>query len=99
MSVINDAGTTKSSFTPGKLNYTITGQASGFQSFLVQRVADGAFFIGMWQDANLPSPTGTTSTSRTNVTVTLNDGSTHNVSVFDPTVGTTATATHSAVTS
>ena len=67
-----------SNFTPGSLNYTLSGTQAGDNSFLMEK-SDGSFWIGLWDES------GSTHT----VTVNL-PSSAKSISVFDPITGTSA---------
>ena len=77
-------------FTPGTLNYTVTGLPASAHQFLLQK-SDGTFVIALWNEA-APVWGGGMSTPDVNVTLTLGTAAT-SVTVYDPMVGTTSTAT------
>ena len=77
--LLKDTGSKAASFTPGSLNYTLSG--SGENSLLMQK-SDGTDWIAVWDEA------GTTQ----NVTLTLGANASA-IKVFDPITGTTATQT------
>jgi serralysin len=70
-------------FTPGSLNYTLSGTQSGDNSILIEK-SDGSFWIGLWTETG----------SQHTVTVNL-PGAASEIEVFDPVTGTTAIQTAS----
>lgn len=82
-SLLADTGSTASTFTPGSLNYSLSGTQSTDNSILIEK-SNGTFWIGLWNEG------GTTH----NVTVTLPAAATE-IEVFDPITGTTAIETAS----
>ncbi|HTW73242.1 MAG TPA: type I secretion C-terminal target domain-containing protein [Acetobacteraceae bacterium] len=76
--LLADPGSNAASFTPGSLNYSLSGTQSGDNSILIEK-SDGSFWIGLWNEGggehtvtvNLPSPAS-------------------EVEVFDPVTGTSA---------
>ncbi|MBV8457866.1 MAG: hypothetical protein JO122_14750, partial [Acetobacteraceae bacterium] len=80
-SILNDTGSTATSFTTGTLNYTLSGMPSQAQSMLLQK-SSGAFDLALWNDGTSSCP------------VSVNLGGTYaNVSVYDVVTGTTAIQT------
>ena len=91
MTVLGDNGANAATFTPGTLNYTVSGLGSNGDSLLMQK-ADGTFDIAVWADANI-DVNGNPSTAPTqNVTVDLG-GTFSQVQVFDPVQGSAAVQT------
>ena len=78
-----------SSFTPGALNYSIPSEPATVHDLLLQK-SNGTFYLAVWDERS----TGIMDP------VTVNLGGTHaSVTVYDPTVGTTAVRTLSNVSS
>jgi serralysin len=74
--LLADTGSTAGSFTPGSLNYTLSGTQTTDNSILIEK-SNGSFWIGLWNEG------GTTHT----VTVTLPSVASE-IEVFDPITGT-----------
>ena len=70
-------------FTPGSLNYTLSGTQSGDNSILIEK-SNGSFWIGLWTETG----------SQHTVTITLPSAASE-IEVFDPITGTTAIASAS----
>jgi hypothetical protein len=78
-----------SSFTPGALNYSIPSEPATVHDLLLQK-SNGTFYLAVWDERS----TGIMDP------VTVNLGGSHaSVTVYDPTVGTTAVRTLSNVSS
>ena len=76
--LLADPGATAATFTPGSLNYSLSGTESTDNATLIEK-SDGSYWIGLWNEG------GTTHT----VTVTLPAAATQ-ITVFDPVTGTTS---------
>ena len=89
-SLLADNGANATSFTPGALNYQLSGTIATDHSMLLQK-SDGTFWLELWNEARLSGPTSPTDVSVPNHTVTLSLGSpASNVTVYDPLTGTSA---------
>ncbi len=94
--LLNDRGT---SYSPGKLNYSLTGASSAVHHTLLQK-QNGKFYLMLWQEVssfNLTTKTDITVAAQT-VTLTL-PASAHEVRTFLPLQGATATSDVSSVSS
>ncbi len=93
--LLADNGPNASSFTPGTLNYTVTGLNPdyGFQDIFAK--SSGAFDIALWSEPQFyDAVTGVTSAvTPSQVTVSL--GGSYNIAVYDVVTGTTAVQTAS----
>ena len=97
--LLADNSATASSFTPGSLNYSLSGLPSASFSELLQK-SNGKFDLAVWQEPVLWNPTTQTEYTITPSTVTLSlAGVVYQVQVFDPLVGTAPIATYSYVNS
>ena len=76
--LLADPGSDAGSFTPGSLNYSLSGEQSGDNSILIEK-SDGSFWIGLWNEGG----------SQHTVAVNL-PSSASEVDVFDPVTGTSA---------
>ena len=76
--LLADPGASAGNFTPGSLNYSLSGTQSGDNSILMQK-SDGSFWIGLWNEGG----------SQHTVTVNLPSAASQ-VEVFDPLTGTSA---------
>ena len=74
--LLADTGSTAGTFSPGSLNYTLSGTQTTDNSILIEK-SNGSFWIGLWNEG------GTTHT----VTVTLPSVASE-IEVFDPVTGT-----------
>lgn len=81
--LLADTGATASTFTPGSLNYSLSGTQSTDNSIVIAK-SNGSFWIGLWNEG------GTTHT----VTVTL-PAAASEIEVFDPITGTFSIQTSS----
>jgi hypothetical protein len=88
--ILADKGANASSFTPGSLDYSVSGldPTYGFQTLFAK--SNGSFDVALWSEPNFFDPTTSQEAyvAPSNVTVSLNG--TYNVDVFDPVVGTGA---------
>ena len=88
--LLTDTGADAATFTPGSLNYTLSGTQTGDNSVLIEK-SDGSFWIGLWNEteaANSPH------------TITLNLGEeAATVTEYDPLTGTSSIATWTDVSS
>lgn len=76
--LLQDNGSTASSFQAGSLDYSLSGTQSGDNSFLMQK-SDGSFWIGLWDE----------SAGQHTVTVNLPSAAS-SIEVYDPITGTSA---------
>ncbi len=85
-------------FTPGKLDYKLTGSTSGVKQLLLQK-SDGKFYLVLWRDVSLWDPAKMTrqSVSPVNVGVSLPNAT--SVSVYRPSVKASAVSTAGSTTS
>jgi hypothetical protein len=89
-SLLADNGANATSFTPGTLNYQLSGTLSTDHTMLLEK-SDGTFWLTVWNEARLSGPNAPTDVSVPNHTVTLSLGSAaSNVTVYDPMSGTSA---------
>ena len=88
--LLTDTGTNAASFTPGALNYTLSGTQSGDNSVLIEK-SNGSFWLSLWNEteaANSPH------------TITVNLGAqAATVVEYDPLTGTSSIKTWSNVSS
>jgi hypothetical protein len=99
IAILADTGANAQTFTPGSLDYSLTGLPSDGNSLLMEK-SNGAFDISIWAEPDIWNPTTNTdiSVAATNVTVSL--GATYKtVEVFDPLAGTAPIATYTNVSS
>lgn len=103
-SLLLDTASNATSFTPGKLNYTLTGMPTaqnntGGYHTLMQK-SDGSFWLAVWNEQPLNSTADGSDIAVSAVNVTLTLGATPvSIAVYDPTNSTTAVQTAGAVTS
>ncbi len=89
IALLKDPG---SSFTPGLLNFSLSGGPSSVHRTLVQK-RNGHFFIAIWNEIPVWNPTSKTDISNSNVSVTLTLGSSKTIKVYNPGASTTALST------
>jgi Ca2+-binding RTX toxin-like protein len=95
--LLADTGATGASFTPGTLNYTISGLPSTASSLLIQK-SSGAYEIVIWNEPNIWNDVTHKAVAAAAATATVSFGATAaTVSVFDPLVDVAAKATLSSV--
>ena len=88
--LLTDTGADAATFTPGSLNYTLSGTQSGDNSVLIEK-SDGSFWIALWNE---------TETANSPHTITLNLGEeAATVIEYDPLTGTSSIATWTDVSS
>jgi hypothetical protein len=91
--LLEDTGSTATSFTPGTLSYQLSGTIGTDHSMLMEK-SDGTYWLAIWNEARLSGPTSPTEISVANHTVTLSLASAAaSVTVYDPMSGTTAVET------
>lgn len=103
MTVLNDSGGTALTFTPGRLNYSISGLpapgAGGGFSYLLEK-SNGTFEIVIWNEPTIWDDTTHTEITPTTSPLTISLGLTATtVNVYDPMVGTSPISTASGVSS
>jgi hypothetical protein len=88
--LLADTGTNNSSFTPGALNYSLTGLQSTDNSLLMEK-SDGSYWLSIWNETRLWGPVTPTPVVVPNHTVTLTlDNQASSITIYDPLTGTTA---------
>ena len=97
--ILADTGANAATFTPGTLNYTVTGLNPdyGFQHVLAK--SNGSFDIALWSEPQFFDAGSYKTSDVPATTVTVKFGGTYNVDVFDPIKGTGAIAHYQGVTS
>ena len=90
-SILADGGATATSFTTGKLAYTVTGLPASGDTLLLEK-SDGAYDLTVWAEPTLWNATTDTAIAATPRTVDVKLAVPANVSMFDPLTGTTAIA-------
>ncbi len=86
--ILDDNGATEASFTPGALNYSISGLPSTARSYLTEK-SDGSYQIIIWNEPDIWNQTTDTAIQTGSVNVSVNLGGTFgNVQVYDPLTGT-----------
>jgi hypothetical protein len=78
----------------GTLSYTLSGATTGVRSTLLQK-SDGKFYLALWHDVSVWNTSTRTDIVNPDVAVTVNFGSTKNVSLYKPSAGAGALATYS----
>lgn len=95
--LLADTGATATSFTPGTLNYTISGLPSTASSLLIQK-SSGVYEIVIWNEPTIWNDATHKAIAAAATTATVSFGATAaTVSVFDPLVDVTAKAALSSV--
>jgi hypothetical protein len=96
MTILNDPGVNRASFTPGALNYSLSGMPLANGNFVIQK-STGVFDIILWNETPIWDNATATQVSipTSSVTVALPPGSSG--SVYDPLRGTSATMTFNEV--
>ncbi len=85
--ILADSGSTAASFTPGTLNYTVSGLPSSGNSMAIAQ-SNGTFDIAVWNEPQIWNATTTSETIAAPVPITVQLGGTYaSVSVYDPMVG------------
>jgi hypothetical protein len=79
--LLADTGSTAKMFTPGSLNYNLSGTQSGDNSILMQK-SNGQFWVGLWNES------GGTHTVTLSLPATASE-----IDVYDPITGTAAVET------
>ncbi len=97
--ILADTGANAATFTPGTLNYTVSGLNPdyGFQHVLAK--SNGSFDIALWSEPQFFDAGSYKTSDVPATTVTVKLGGTYNVDVFDPIKGTGAIAHYQGVTS
>jgi hypothetical protein len=91
-SVLQDAGATAKTFTPGSLNYTLSGLPSTAKSLLFEK-SNGTFEIVIWNNVTNWNIAAGTPISIGPTTVSVNFGVSHStINIYDPTGSTTPIA-------
>ena len=88
--ILADKGANANSFTPGSLDYSVSGldPTYGFQTLFSK--SNGSFDVALWSEPNFFNPSTSQEANVTPSTVTVKLNGTYNVDVFDPVVGTGA---------
>jgi len=93
MDILDDTGSTATSFTTGTLNYSISGLPTTGSSLLMEK-SNGAYDIVVWNEPHVWNSTTETEVAVAPTTVTVNLGGTFaSVAVYDPLSGTTSIET------
>ena len=86
--ILADTGTTAATFTPGTLDYSVSGLPSTGGSMALAN-SDGTFDIAVWNEPQIWDAATTSETASAAASVTVQFGSTYaSVSVYDPMSGT-----------
>lgn len=88
--LLTDTGATAATFTPGSLNYSLSGTVTGDNSVLIEK-SDGSYWISLWNETEAANSPHT-------ITVNLGTVAT-SVTQYDPLTGTSSTKTWSNVSS
>ncbi len=92
ITLLGDPGVT---FTPGRLDYTLTGALSTTHSVLLQK-RDGVFYLVLWQEVSSYNTSTETNTSPAADAVTLSFGTAPSaIAVYKPSIGTSPLITTS----
>ena len=85
--ILADKGANANSFTPGSLDYSVSGldPTYGFQTLFSK--SNGSFDVALWSEPNFFNPSTFQEANVTPSTVTVSLNGTYNVDVFDPVVG------------
>lgn len=105
--LLYDPTSSATSFTPGQLNYTVTGKPAiyggftntGYQDALFQK-SNGDFWIVMWNEQALNTVGGNNvpiTVPNVTITLTFNTGAKSQVNVYDPILGTSPVLTKNAI--
>ena len=85
--ILADPGATAATFTPGTLNYSVSGLPASGNSMAIAQ-SDGSFDIALWNEPQIWSGATRSETAATPVPITVQLGGTYaSVSVYDPMVG------------
>jgi hypothetical protein len=79
-SILADSGR---SFTPGKLNYSVSGDQSDLQQVLLQK-SDGSYYLALWRDDSVWNNESRTALSAPSGTVKLDIATADSVQEFSP---------------
>lgn len=90
--ILNDSSANAWSFTPGDLNYSVTGLPTSGRTLEVEK-ADGTFDILVWNEPEIWNAATSSEVNAPRASVSLQLGSKYDVSVFDPMLGTSAVQT------
>jgi hypothetical protein len=91
--ILSDAGSNATSFTPGTLGYSVSGLPSTGSSYLMEK-SSGAFDIVVWNEPQIWNSSTKTEITASSTPVTVNLGQTFGtVQVFDPMQGTSPVQT------
>jgi hypothetical protein len=91
--LLQDPGAS-SSFTPSKLDYSVSGLPSSGQQLVLEK-SNGTFDLMLWAEAKIWDPSSHTEIAAPNNDVTVNLGHVYStVNVYDPLVGTSPIASY-----
>jgi hypothetical protein len=101
--LLSDSGSNALTFTPGKLNYSLTslpsntGTTGGYQ--LLLQKSDGSFWLALWNEQPLNNTSTGADLTVAPVSITLTIGETvASIAVYDPSVSAVAVQTATSVT-
>ena len=98
-SILADAGSNASSFTPVASNFVVTGLPANHGFDTVFAKSNGSYDVALWSEPDIYNESSGTESAVTPSMVTVALGGTYNVSIFDPVIGTAAIGKYTNVTS
>ena len=96
--ILADTGATASSFTATALDYSVSGLPSTGNSLEISK-SDGTTDIVVWAEPQLWNQSTKSEVAASAATATVNLGAAHQVSVYDPLLGTAPIATYASTSS
>jgi len=97
ITVLADGGGTQATFTPGSLNFSLSGMPTG-ALFAIMQISNGHFKLVVWNNTTNYNIGTQTPIVIGNTTITLNLLNSATVNTYDTVTGTTATQTLTGVT-
>ena len=98
-SVLADAGSNASSFTPVASNFIVTGLPANHGFDTVFAKSNGNYDVALWSEPDIYNESSGTESEVAPSMVTVALGGAYNVSIFDPVIGTAAIGSYTNVTS